>query len=64
MVGGEEVVVAVVEVGFLEKLVQMQASVVEIPWVGRLQTRALGLQEVRSAVPLVVAALEYRCWIQ
>jgi hypothetical protein len=64
MAGEEVVVVGVVEVEFLGKLVQMEASMVEIPWVDRLETQALELQMVASAVLLVVAELEYRCWSQ
>jgi hypothetical protein len=53
----EEAVAAVVEAEFLERRVQKEASVAEIPWVGRLQ-------EVRSVAPLDVAALECTCWIR
>lgn len=60
----EVVAVAAAVAEFLEKLVQMEASMMEIPWEGRLETQAPELQKVTSAVPLVVAELEYRCWIQ
>jgi hypothetical protein len=56
----EEVVVG----EFQEKMVQVEASLVETPWEGRLETQALVLLAVRSAVPPVVAGLEYMCWIQ
>jgi hypothetical protein len=49
---------------FLEKLVQMEVSLVEIPWENRLETQALAPLEVKSAVPPVVAVLEYMCLIQ
>jgi hypothetical protein len=49
---------------FLEKLVQVEASLVEMPWVGRLGTQVLVLLMARSAVPPDAAVLGYMCWIQ
>jgi hypothetical protein len=49
---------------FQEKMAQEEASLVENPWGGRLETQVLALLVVRSAVPPVVAVLVYTCWIQ